>query len=179
MRWFLDENSNQFTKYTYGHIGTNEVVRTVETGEIRIGPFAFSSSYSNHLFLKIEQTVIWQLLIFRLHILKCSWILGDCASVIQISACNVFVTDRAFEGNECFFCVCVQYDHYHNRQLFPTANSANTVALDTQHLLFFKVVHHIHGWKAGKLQAYFNKDTGCRNQSMLTMTCECLACPFW
>ena len=43
--------------------------------------------------------------------------------------------------------------------------------------LFLKVVHHIHGWMAGKLQTCFSKDTGCQNQSMLTMTCECLAFP--
>ena len=42
--------------------------------------------------------------------------------------------------------------------------------------LVLKVVHHIHGWMAGKLQTCFSKDTGCRNQSTLTMTCEWLAC---
>ena len=40
---------------------------------------------------------------------------------------------------------------------------------------FFKVVHHIHGWRAAKLLTCFIKDTGCRNQSMLGMTCECLS----
>ena len=44
------------------------------------------------------------------------------------------------------------------------------------HLFFLKVAHHIHEWKAEKLQTCFNKDTGCRNQSTLTMNCECLEC---
>ena len=44
-------------------------------------------------------------------------------------------------------------------------------------LFFLKVVHLILGWRAGKLQTCFSKDTGCRNQTTLTMTCECLEFP--
>ena len=39
-------------------------------------------------------------------------------------------------------------------------------------LSFFQVAHHIHEWKAGKLQTYFRKDTGCLNHSMWMMNCK-------
>ena len=61
-------------------------------------------------------------------------------------------------------------------------NDQSLISRGTKCSLFFlffflKVVHHIHGWRVGKLQTCFSKDTGCRNQSTLTMTCECLEFP--
>ena len=61
-------------------------------------------------------------------------------------------------------------------QLIKPRSDLIAITSGIKFLFFAKVAHDIHGWRAGKLQTCFSKDTGCRNQSTLTMTCECLAC---
>ena len=88
--------------------------------------------------------------------------------IISISCMNVFVVDVVF----IFFVLW---------RIYPQGPIVYTqwYKVFTFFLFFFffslKVVHHIHGWRVGKLQTCFSKDTGCRNQSTLTMTCECFA----
>ena len=73
----------------------------------------------------------------------------------------------------CFHIICLVM------HLCPVTNRVYQVVqrLSFSSLFFLKVVHHIHEWRAAKLQTCFSKDTGCRNQSTLTMSCECLEFP--
>ena len=89
--------------------------------------------------------------------------------IISIYCMNVFVVDVVF----IFLCCDAFIPKGQSRIL-----SGTRFSLSFFFFFFFfslKVVHHIHGWRVGKLQTCFSKDTGCRNQSTLTMTCECLA----
>ena len=105
-----------------------------------------------------------------MHVLKWGCSLGCCCYmwIISVYSISVFVVDVVF----IFFVLwCI----------YPQGPIAYTqwYKVFTFFLFFFlfalKVVHHIHGWRVGKLLTCFSKDTGCRDQSTLTMTCECLA----
>ena len=106
---------------------------------------------------------------------------------------HFLVTLKTCQGIQCFFFILLLLFYYYflynywyenhfikpNIHLFCMTKRVHLVTIAIHLCSFSKVVHHIHGLKAGKLQNCFSKDAGCRNQSTLTMSCECLAYPCW
>ena len=173
-----------------------------------VAPFAFSfvifsSEYYRLVFCKEAflsfvviadfQSVL--LFFFFFYMLLYGTSLGECMWIWQIyhimssSHSKPVMAFNAFFLIYCFYFIIIIIFLYNycyenhfikpNIHLFSMTKRVHLLTITIHLSSFSKVVHHIHGLKARKLQTCFSKDAGCRNQSTLTMSCECLTYPCW